>query len=59
MAEGRRLNSTGLLLYECMERGEQERVRVVFQVLARVKGVPRKADWGDVDAEEVVESVED
>jgi hypothetical protein len=47
-----------------MERGERERVRVVFQVEERVKVVPRREDWGEADAEVVVEeaiveSVED
>jgi hypothetical protein len=44
VAEGRLLNRTGLLVYECMERGERERVRVVVQVLERVKAAPRRED---------------
>ncbi len=62
MAEGRRLKSTGLLVYERMERGERDRVRVVFQVLERVKAAPRRDASGepetDVVVEESVESVE-
>lgn len=46
-----------------MEGGERDRVRVVVQVLERVKAAPRREESGDVDAEvvaeEVVESVDD
>jgi hypothetical protein len=63
MADGRRLRRTGLLVYEWRDCGERERVRVVFHVRARMKVVPRKEDWGEAEAEvvvdEIVESMEE
>ena len=62
VAEGRRLRSTGLFVDECMERGERDRARLGPPVLQRLKAAPRRDDWGDADAdvvvEEMVESVE-
>lgn len=67
--EGRRLSSTGLLVYERIRRGKRDLVRGgVFQVLEWVKAAPRGDDCGEVEAEVVVveeeeeeeeESVED
>lgn len=57
MADGRRLRSTGLFEWECMERGERDRVWVEFQVRERVKAAPRRDDCGEADADVVVEAV--
>jgi hypothetical protein len=40
-----------------MERGERDRVRVEVQVRERVKAAPRRDDWGEADADVVVEEV--
>lgn len=42
-----------------MERGERDLVRLVVQVDEREKEAPRREDWGEADAEVVVEEVVD